>query len=103
DTARHFAASSLAFLGRLAELTRRRPVLVREAEERGDRYGATNLRLGHEHLDWMVRDQVDEGRRDAAAAIEGWSQEGFHIPHFYELLASGQFDLYAGEPERCEA
>ena len=46
--------------GDLGEIQRRVPLLVREAESRGDLYGATSLRLGICNCAWLVDDDGEE-------------------------------------------
>jgi hypothetical protein len=97
DTANYFALECLAYGGELAELSRRVKTLLADAEERGDRYAATNLRIGLPAMAWLCADDLDDGRRQIEEAMAGWSHQGFHIQHLAELLSLGQMDLYLGE------
>jgi hypothetical protein len=95
-----FLLADLWLLGDTRELVRRGARAVREAEERGDRFLATNLRSGLANSRWFVEDRPDRAAEEAAAAIDAWSREGFHLQHYYDLIAKGQHGLYVGEPER---
>jgi len=97
DTAQFFALGALACLGELSELRRRVPLLLDEAEERGDLYAATGLRCWRTNVAWLAADDPDEARRQVMEAQRQWSQKGFHLQHYYELLALVQIDLYAGD------
>jgi ATP/maltotriose-dependent transcriptional regulator MalT len=98
---RTFAAWSLWFLGDLEELARRLPAHLHEAEERGDRYFATNLRSAFTNSAWLVQGNVAEARRLAEESIGAWSREGFHLQHFYDMVARTHVDLYLGDGERA--
>jgi hypothetical protein len=41
-------------------------------------------------------------RRELAGAMEGWSQQGFHLQHYYHLHAATDVDLYCGDVEAAE-
>jgi hypothetical protein len=92
-----FWVGSALFLGDLDELGERLHALLDEGERRGDRLLLTNLRLGHASFLWLVDDDPEGGRRDVGDAVASWSQRGFHVQHYYELLARTQFDVYGGD------
>jgi hypothetical protein len=91
-----FTVNTLAQLGRLRELCARVPKYLRETTERGDLYGAVNLRVGYANLRWLVADQADDARREIDEAMGEWSKQGVHLEHFYELLARANVALYSG-------
>jgi eukaryotic-like serine/threonine-protein kinase len=91
-----FGIWSLWFLGDLIELGRRLPRRLREAEERGDRVVATNLRTCVGNGYWLSQNDPGEARRQAEDAIQSWSKDGFHLQHAYDLIAQTQVDLYEG-------
>ncbi|MGO9712934.1 MAG: ATP-binding protein, partial [Polyangiaceae bacterium] len=103
DSARTFGLSCLVHLGELRDLRARHPVYLREALDRGDLFGAVNLRVGHPSLRWLLDDDPEGARADVASAMDQWSKQGFHIEHYYELLALTQTDLYAGQGVRAYA
>src|SRR5438045_6298984 len=84
-------------LGRLRELASRQPAALRLAIERGDLYAATNLRIGYPNLAFLVSDDPSRARREATDAMRQWSKGGFHLEHYYELLALTNADLYEGD------
>jgi hypothetical protein len=84
------------YLGELRELTEVVPAKLREAEERGNLWFATGLRSWRTNIAWLALDDPDEARRQVELAHRQWSRDGFHLQHYYELLANGQIDLYAG-------
>lgn len=99
DSALYFELCSLVQLGAMREIGRRLPALMREANERGDLYFDTNLRVGDTNLYWIVRGESGEARERVRAAMARWSQRHFMVQHIYELLALGQCDIYEGRPE----
>jgi hypothetical protein len=95
-SARVFHLWSVGFLGDLQTLTRMIRQNLREAEERGDRYAAANYRTGLANLSWLIADDPDGARRQLQAVMDNWSQRGFHIQHYYDLIARAGIDLYTG-------
>jgi hypothetical protein len=95
-SARAFSLWSLYYLGRIEEISRRVPVLLKEALDRGDFYDATNLRASHTNVVWLAADQPKEARRHVVESIQQWSPRGFHLQHYFDFHAQGQIDLYCG-------
>jgi len=103
DTAQNIAISALKYLGELKELARRIPPLLREAEERGDHYAATELVVGRPTIHWLAADDADGARAIVTFLMQRWSVESFHIQHFKEMSSHVQIDLYQGRPEDAYA
>jgi serine/threonine protein kinase len=95
-SAQSFGLAGMYYLGELRELTQVVPAKLREAEERGNLWFATGLRSWRTNVAWLALDDPDEARRQVMLANKQWSREGFHLQHYYELLANGQIDLYVG-------
>jgi hypothetical protein len=53
--------------------------------------------VGFPNLAWLVDDDPATARGRTAAAMKKWSKQGFHLEHFYELVADTHVDLYNGE------
>jgi serine/threonine protein kinase len=98
-----FAVACLAQLGRLRDLRERVSRYLPEKERRGDLYGSVNMRIGWANLAWLVDDDVDEARRRIDDAMAAWSRRGFHVMHYYELLARTNLELYAGSAPAAHA
>ncbi len=92
-----FTLQSLAKLGKMKQLVERVQVALRDATNRGDLYAAVNLRIGHPNLVWLVRDDVVAAREQVRQAMRQWSTDGFHVEHYFEILALTNVDLYAGD------
>jgi serine/threonine protein kinase len=95
-SARSFGLWSRFYLGQYDAIAQRVPVLLREAESRGDRYAATSHRTGLLNLAWLVQDEPLEARRNVLEAEQQWSQTGFQFQHYLSALASSHIDLYEG-------
>jgi len=102
DQAQLFCIWCLYYLGETAELSARVPRLLREAEERGDRYAATSLRIGFSTLYWLAADDAEGARRELREAMSAWSQEGFQVQHYYATHSEVQIDLYRGDGAAAE-
>jgi serine/threonine protein kinase len=98
DTAHFYTLLSLFYLGEVRELSRRLPTLLKEARERNALYAETNLRTRIAYIAWLAKDDADQARREVRQGIERWSQQGFHIQHYYELFASAEISLYSDDP-----
>jgi serine/threonine protein kinase/tetratricopeptide (TPR) repeat protein len=97
NTSTQFILLSLAKLGELAEMSKRMPQLRRSARERGDLYAASNLRSGVLSLYSLAADEPERAREDLIDALAKWSQQGFHLQHYWELLGKASCDLYVGD------
>lgn len=86
----------LFYLGELRELSTRVDALVEQARVRGNQFDEAHFCTGLPALAWLVADRPDEGRSELASAMSRWSPRGFHLQHYYELLAQCSFDLYQG-------
>ncbi len=103
DSVSFYSLGALMHLGELKELGRRIPALLDEAVQRGDRYAMTQLRSGVLSIAWLARGDPAGARREADDAITHWSKRGTHLPHFLDVLAQGQIDLYEGRPRAAYA
>ena len=103
NNAHFYQLGALFHLGELKELGRRIPTLLSEAQQRGDRFATTQLRTGVLSVAWLARGDARGARREADDAIERWSRRGTHLPHFLDVLAQAQIDLYEGRAEAAHA
>ncbi|HEX6160355.1 MAG TPA: AAA family ATPase, partial [Thermoanaerobaculia bacterium] len=100
NTARLFEIRCRQFLGDLRRMAERVPSLLRDAEDRGDRYFATTIVLFSHYVDLAADDPVTAGER-IDRAIREWSSAGFHVQHMWHLRASVEVALYQGEGTRA--
>lgn len=91
-----FLLSALGMSGELGEIARRVPPLLDDALARGNVYAATNLRTGYPALTWLARDEPEVGREMIRRAMSEWSKDGFHLQHYFDLIAETNLDLYCG-------
>jgi len=97
DSAIYCRLFALYSLGEMRELARLLPDVLADAQERGDRYSLTNLRVRVAYLARLGWDDVEEAAGELSRAMEEWSHQGFHNQHWWHLLGRGQVHLYAGE------
>jgi len=97
NNARLLAAWSLGYSGALETLARRLPVYVQEASDRGDLFATANLRNGLPNLVWVGQDRPSFAREQLRQAMAGWSQQGYHLQHYYHLHGATDVDLYEGD------
>jgi serine/threonine protein kinase/tetratricopeptide (TPR) repeat protein len=96
-TAHHFSLRSLLYLGEWDELGRRLPSLLKEAQERGDKFAETNLTTRIAYIVHLAADEVDRVREEVNHGIESWPNKGFHVQHFYDLFRRIEVALYCGD------
>jgi tetratricopeptide (TPR) repeat protein len=96
DTITFFSTSCLVQLGEIGRVVRDTPTAVREARQRGDLYAAVNLRIGHANIAWLAVDDAEAALAHIDQAMSEWSKEGFHLEHYYELLARTNALVYSG-------
>jgi serine/threonine protein kinase/tetratricopeptide (TPR) repeat protein len=101
--ARAFGLWSLAYLGRLGELARRIPALLRDAVERDDLFAQISVGLGPTHVAWLARDDTATMRQTCADAMHRWTQAGFHFQHLCALFSLTSADLYEGDAAAASA
>jgi hypothetical protein len=89
-----YAEFALAFLGEPAELAKRLPALLVDAERRGDRLKVVNLRTGVAPLVHLANDDPDGARRQVVASMAQWPQPGFLIQHWRAMIAEADIHLY---------
>ena len=97
DTAQFYTLLSLFYLGDVAELSGRLVVLLKEARERDALYAETNLRTRLAYLTLLASDDTAGAEREVREGMERWSQRGFHNQHYYEMVATCDILLYAGD------
>jgi serine/threonine protein kinase len=98
NTAHHFYLMSCICLGEWREISQRLPALLQEAQERGDLLAEANLGTRMSYLMLLAADEAGRAREQWRGGLEGWSQQGFHTQHYYDLLRQGEIALYAAEP-----
>jgi serine/threonine protein kinase len=102
DVARLFTGLCMTRVGQLEELGPYAARLMREAEERGNRYLAACV-PGWMFASWLAGDRVDDLRRAEHDAMAAWAPPGFHLQHLCALLARVAADLYEGDGMRALA
>jgi serine/threonine protein kinase len=88
---------SASYLGKYREMAARMPALLAAADAREDRYDSTNLRASHTNTVWLAADEPREATAQLEQAMRQWAPRGFHLPHYYELYARTQNELYTGD------
>jgi serine/threonine protein kinase len=97
DTTVSCSMCAMVYLGELAELGPRLEALLRETEDRGDRYGGWTV-AGRPSIAWLALDDVETAIRINESVIDRWTSNRFQSQHLFELMSSAQIDLYLGRP-----
>ena len=97
DTTMQFQLRALVLLGEYGEICRRLPSLLKDVQERGDLYAETNLRSRFTWISWLVSDQPAKAEEEVALAIHRWSQQGFHLQHYWHMTGRVEIAMYSGQ------
>jgi hypothetical protein len=98
STALLLGGLALSYLGRLDELQRRLPAILRHGQEHGDLYLSTTA-PSLLHLVWLATDDAAGLRDTIRSAMAHWSQRGYNVQHQAALTAQVGADLYEGQAE----
>jgi hypothetical protein len=90
-----FILWNLLYMGEVAELGRRCPDLLREAQTRGDLYAVTNL-LSFTPFVRLMADDPGGARQDIQQALTQWTHQGYHVQHYALLQVQVAVELYTG-------
>jgi hypothetical protein len=83
-------------MGEFAELSRRWPLLLAEAQDRGDLYSVMNLSTYLLTIVRMASDEPQRAREEVGQAMAHWSRGGYHVQHNDQAWGMAQLDLYSG-------
>jgi hypothetical protein len=94
NTAQQFPLAALYWMGEFAEMARRVPRFVSEAQQRGNRYALTNSAV------FVYPSLAADDPRDAEGQLREcaiqWSHAGVHVQHFYLVQGWAHCELYRG-------
>jgi serine/threonine protein kinase len=96
DLVQLIALMCLYYEGNLSELEHRLGPILDDARQRGDLFCMSSVQILIKYRTHLLRDQPDEARQIATAAMANWDQDGFQLQHRHELLAHAEIDLYLG-------
>ena len=100
DISEMFYLSTLYYLGELRDLMRWTPILLREAEDRGDVYAQHGIRAWRSNLAWLAMGKPEDARAHLLAVANERGDIGdFHLHDYYQLISAGAIDLYLGDGE----
>ncbi len=94
DTANAFALWGLSHQGAVAELSRRWPILLAQARERGDLYAVMNLSSYLMSVVRLAANDPKTARAQLRETMAQWSRQGYHVQHNDALWAGVQIELY---------
>jgi serine/threonine protein kinase len=97
DTAHTFALWSLIYMGEFAELTRRTALLLKEAEDRGDRYAYTNFGTYHQPHALLAADDPRAARELFEASRARWTTDRFYMQNLTCVFMESLIDTYEGD------
>jgi hypothetical protein len=97
-TSHMMGSVSLYLMGQIAELGRRLPRMLKEAEARGDLFEVTDLRTRLSHALCLAADDVGRAHEEVGAALKQWGRDQFDLQHWWAFIGRIEIDLYADRP-----
>jgi serine/threonine protein kinase len=97
DTLMHWKFRLLIFLGKIKRVQKELPAISKDFIVRGDIYADSTMRSV---VSWFMRlaaDQPDEAQREIRHARQAWSQDGFHLQHYLQLIGQVEIALYRND------
>jgi len=94
NNAANMSLLAIYFLGDHAELGRRVPLLLRDADERGDLFARANTVLSGGYQLAVIDGRPQEARDNIDRVMTTWSVSAFHVQHFMHMIARAQIGLY---------
>jgi hypothetical protein len=91
---------SAAFAGQVGELVTKVPEALRDAEGRGDVFGATSFRTHRCCWAWLGMDRPEVADGNVDIAEREWNPDGYQFQHWHMSYARSEVDLYNGTPRR---
>jgi serine/threonine protein kinase len=102
DATHIYSLRALYYLGEIALMEARLPVLLQEAVERDDLFAATSLRTRHSYAPALATDDAEQASQIVREAIARWSTQAFHMQHYFALIAEGDIALYSEDPASAD-
>jgi hypothetical protein len=96
----HYRFTAMKALGQWQRCAEELPVLLREAQQRGDLFATTSLSIDSCLLH-LAADEPEQARQTVEQAMSQWRFHGFHIQHCNALTARTEVALYAGNAEQA--
>jgi hypothetical protein len=97
DNSNFYSLLVLYYLGELKQLQDKLPGVLKEAEDRGDLYAATNVRTRISCLTRLIQDQPALAREELKEAIALWPRSAFRLQNLFELFGQVECSLYTGD------
>src|SRR6185369_4798728 len=69
--------------------------MLREAEQRGDRFASSHMQTGIQIVNWLMRGDVEGARTIVDQTLVMCPNQGIHVPHFMDVVGRVHIDLYA--------
>ncbi len=97
ETLIDYKTAQLLILGLLRRLRSELPVVLKDTVERGDIYGEAMLRGRIQPFLRLVSDEPEVAVEELRQLHDSWSQEGFHVQHYLQLIGRVEVALYRGD------
>jgi len=100
--ARFFFMWTLYYSGDFLEMKRRYPQMLQEARDRGDRFSESGIVLGLSNMMILLQYGSEKARKEVEIFLSKWSNRGYHLQHYWALVANVQISLYEDKPDEAE-
>jgi hypothetical protein len=97
---RLYLCSTLMYLGRFNQLSRRFDRYLAEASRLGNTYVTTSLRTKL-NIVWLARDEPERAGAEIAGVLDTWPAGSYQLQHSFHLYARCDQALYVGDGQRA--
>ena len=94
SSARLFALWGQWYQGKMNKLSIRVRELLKDAENRGDRYTMTSLNTFFQPMIYLRENKPDYALTSIEKTLDDWQQKEFNMQHYFALLSEVQILLY---------
>ncbi|HUH02647.1 MAG TPA: hypothetical protein VML75_11695, partial [Kofleriaceae bacterium] len=97
STARMVSLWALYYRGEMTRLAALVPSILADAAGRGDIFTETSTVTGLPNAVWLADDEPRQARTQLDRARRKWTKQGFHLQHYWNLMARVNVCLYEGD------
>ena len=92
-----FLLRTLYYVGSMSILMLRLSERLKDAESRNNLLVSTNLRTFIVYIKYLLADEAEKAYRDLEETTDIWAKKGFHVQHYWKVIAYTEISLYLGK------
>ncbi len=89
------------YLGEIDAMEHHAQMVLRDARNRGDLFSMSGMVLGLGNFPILNREGPQRAAHVIDEILRQWSVDGYHLQHYWALLARANIEIFLGRPERA--